>query len=377
MRRIAWVLAAALAPGAPLALADDTLSADGFETPWVSGYTVGYQRDGYPVEAIDFSVVTHLLVGRVTPRADGTLTTHFDIDPVAGPAWARQSAAAARAAGRHAVLMVGGAGEHAGWVAAAAPAQRERFVANLLQAVDDFGFDGLDLDWEPLPAEDQPAFLALAEALRAARPDLLLSVPLGWINANFATPADPFYGRLAPLFDQINVMSYDMAGGWDGWLSWHSAALDGATGTTPSSVTISVDYYRRAGVPRDRLGIGIPFYGTCWRGVDAPRQSGGFVVASDNVLSYRHLVADYYAPERAQWDAQAQVPWLGAAQPFGPAGCRFVSYDDAASIAAKVAYLRRHGLGGTIVWTLAQGHLPDRPPGQRDPLLQALGAALR
>ncbi len=70
------------------------------------------------------------------------------------------------------------------------------------------------------------------------------------------------------------------------------------------------------------------------------------------------------------------VPWLGAAQPFGPAGCRFVSYDDADSIVAKAAYLRRNGLGGTIVWTLAQGHLPDRPPGQRDPLLQALGAAL-
>lgn len=379
MVRLARVLVsvAAFAVIASSVRADDTLSADGFEQPWVSGYAVGYQRDLYPIEDIDFAVVTHLMVGRVTPRGDGTLTTHFDIDPVAGPLWARQAAAAARSAGRRAVLMVGGAGEHAGWVAAAAPERRERFVANLLETMDALGFDGLDLDWEPLPVTDQPNFLALAQALRAARPDLVLTVPLGWINANFATPADPFYGTIAPLFDQINVMSYDMAGGWDGWLSWHSSALQGATGNTPSSVRISIDYYRRAGVPRSRLGIGIPFYGTCWRGVDGPRQAGGFVVASDNVLSYRHLVEDYYAPERLHRDAEAQVPWLGAAQTFGPAGCNFVSYDDAGSIAAKVAYLRRHGLGGAILWTIAQGHLPDRPPGQRDPLLQAIGAALR
>lgn len=361
----------------PTAGADDTVLADGFEKPWVSGYYVGYQRDQYPIAEVDFSVVTHLMVGRVTPNADGTVATHFDIDPVAGPAWARAAATAAHAGGARAVLMVGGAGEHAGWVGAAAPARRARFVARLLQAMDDLGYDGLDLDWEPLMAEDQADFRALAEALRAARPDLVLTVPLGWINANFAEPVDPFYGAVAPLFDQVNIMTYDMAGGWGGWLSWHSAALAGATGATPTSVEASIAYYRRAGVPRARLGLGIPFYGTCWRGVTGPRQSGGSVVASDNVMGYRNLIRDYYAPELRQWDAAAMTPWLGSAQPLGPAGCTFVAYDDAQSIAAKGDYRRRHGLGGAIIWTIAQGHLPERPPGQRDPLLQAVGTAFR
>ncbi len=369
-----FMLVATLAVPAGV-LADDTILANSFEKPWVSGYYVGYQRDLYPIADVDFSVVTHLVVGRITPNTDGTLDTHFDIDETSGPVWARQVAVAAHAGGAKAILMVGGAGEYAGWLGAASAANRARFVTNLLAAMDDLGYDGLDLDWEPLPTSDQANFRALAQALRDARPDILLSVPLGWINANFASPADPFYGTLVPLFDQINVMSYDMAGGWDGWRSWHGSALAGATDNTPTSVETSVDYYRRAGVPRARLGIGIPFYGTCWQNVNAPRQSGGTVVASDNALSYTNIVHNYSSIVARQWDAVAMVPWLGSSTRFGPAQCNFLSYDDEQSIAAKGAYARRQGLGGTIIWTISQGHLPDRPAGQRDPLLQAIKAA--
>ena len=37
--------------------------------------------DIYPPEAVDFANLTHLAVGRVTPQADGSLNTSFDIDP--------------------------------------------------------------------------------------------------------------------------------------------------------------------------------------------------------------------------------------------------------------------------------------------------------
>ena len=39
--------------------------------------------------------------------------------------------------------------------------------------------------------------------------------------------------------------------------------------------------------------------------------------------------------------------------------------------------VRAQGLGGTIIWTISQGHLADRPVGQRDPLLDAVRAAFR
>ena len=360
------------------AYAADPVFADGFEPPrWVQGYYVGYERTLYPIAEVDFSSITHLMIGRVRPLIDGTLTQDFDIDTTNGPIWAHAAADAAHAAGRKAILMVGGAGEIDGWRGAATAAKRATFVSNLLAVVDNYHFDGLDLDWEPLETSDQANFFALAQALRSARPGLLLTVPLGWINANFAATPYPFLAQIAPLFDRINVMTYDMAGdeahGWTGWQSWHNSALHGQTPSTPSSVAVSVSYFLANGVPASKLGFGVAFYGYCWRGVTAPLQSGGSITASDGTMSYAHIVASYSPPAMTRvWDTNAHVPYLTSASPVGDSSCTFVSYDDAQSIAEKGAYAKSQGLGGAIIWTISQGHVAAAPAGQRDPLLAAL-----
>jgi len=373
---LVWLSSWALGIAHALAGTGDQIFSDSFETQrWVAGYYVGYERDLYPVGEIDFSAVTHLMVGRARPLADGSVTTDFDIDAVNGPLWAQSAVDAAHGAGRRAILMVGGAGEIDGWRSAAAAAHRATFVANLLAVVDEFGFDGLDLDWEPLEDGDRADFLALAEALRGARPSLLLTVPIGWMNSNFADPPDPYWGQIAPLFDRFDVMTYDMAGPWDGWESWHNSALYGETPTTPSSVASSVAFYLASGVPAARLGVGIAFYGYCWQGVTAPHQLGGSIAASDGTMSYATIIDNYYSPSLRVWDTTARVPYLSSTPPLGDAGCNFVSYEDAESIAEKGALVRAQGLGGTIIWTISQGHFADRPPGERDPLLDAVRAA--
>lgn len=361
---------------ASMAAATDAIFADGFDgARWVEGYYVGYERDLYPIGEVDFSAVTHLMVGRARPLADGVVTTDFDIDNVNGPIWAQSAVDAAHAAGRKAVLMVGGDGEIDGWRGAASDANRGAFVANLFAVVDEFGFDGLDLDWEPLEETDKPDFAALAQALRAERPALILTVPVGWINANFADPPDPWWGEIAPLFDRINIMTYDMAGPWQGWQSWHNSALQGETPTTPSSVSSSVLFYLASGVPAQSLGVGTAFYGYCWQGITGPHQDGGTVAAGDGTMTFANIIENYYTPAARVWDATALVPYLSSAAPLGAAACNFVSYEDEQSIAEKGALVHAQGLGGTIIWTISQGHLADQPPGQRDPLLDAIRTA--
>lgn len=352
----------------------DAIFASGFDAAaWVQGYYVGYERDLYPIDAVDFGALTHLMVGRVRPLADGSVTHDFDIDDVNGPIWAQATVDAAHAAGRKAILMVGGAGEIDGWRAAAG-LHRDALVANLLAVMDQFGFEGLDLDWEPLEDTDHADFQALAETLRADRPGMLMTVPVGWINTNFQT-SDAWYGTIAPLFDRINVMTYDMAGPWDGWQSWHNSALSGASPTTPSSVVTSVTFYLTSGVPTSRLGIGSAFYGYCWQGVTGPLQDGGSLSVGNETLSYATIIDDYYSPSLRQWDATASVPYLSSAAPIGAGACNFVSYEDEQSIAAKGYYARARNLGGVIIWTIGEGHLADRPPGQQDPLLEAIRTA--
>lgn len=367
--RLASLLGLAALP----AHAGDAIFADGFDpSRWVQGYLVGYERSLLAPGDVDFRAITHLMIGRLRPLPDGSLTRDFDIDDVQGPQWATSAVAAAHAAGRKAFLMIGGAGEIEGWRSAAAtPQGRDRMAAELQELVATWGVDGFDLDWEPLDTGDRGDFLALVHAIRARVPGTALTLPVGWINTNFATP-DSWWGEIAPLFDRLNIMSYDMEWPADGWQSWHGSALHGESGSTPSSVSGSVAYYRASGVPAARLGIGSGFYGVCWRGVTGPRQDPGWIVGSDGQFSYAGIVQHYLTPAARRWDAVAHVPYLSSTAGLGPQGCNFLSYEDAESLADKGAWAKAQGLGGLILWTVGQGHLPDAPAGQRDPLLDAI-----
>ena len=367
----------------PLALASSialSLAACGRTTPpapgpppasglWVSGYYVGYERYLYAPAQVDFTAITHLIVGTVIPNADGTLDTTFYQGTAAGPGMARDLAARAHGAGRKAILMIGGAGYLGGFQGAASAANRATFVANLVAARADLGFDGYDLDWEPVQDADKPALLALTQALRAADPAALITIPVDWADSG-----DTFYSTLAPSVDQINIMSYGMAGLWGGWDSWHFSALAGEGPSHPSSVSSRATAFAATGIPRSKIGIGIGFYGQCWQGVTGPRQplTGASIVAGDGTMSYAKIMTSYWTATAYQWDAAASQGSLSFAAQTGPAGCTWVSYEDPASIQAKGAWVRANGFGGTIIWTVNQGYVAGSAT---NPPLDAVKAA--
>jgi chitinase len=340
---------------------------------WVSGYYTGWNADLYPPEKVDFSAMTHIIVGRATPRTDGTLSTAFDNSN--GPAMARTLATRAHAAGRKAIIMVGGAGEHANWVGAASSANRAKFVQNLLSAMDSLGYDGLDIDWEPVETADKPNLLALVKDLRTARPGMLLTFPIGWINTNFASDVDPWYAQLAPYLDQVNVMSYEMIGPWDGWQSWYTSALYGHTGNHPTSVSASLNGWVNAGIPKAKLGMGIPFYGMAWRNITGPYQSftnWSDYVGSDNSFTYKKVL-QLSKSGTYHWDAVAGASYVTFSTPVEDGTVRWISYDAPQTIAAKGAYTRDNGFGGTIIWTINQGCTD--PATGANPLLDAVKSA--
>ena len=48
---------------------------------WVSGYYAGYQRGLYPETAIDFSLLTHIIVVGIEPTGNGGVSSDFFVDP--------------------------------------------------------------------------------------------------------------------------------------------------------------------------------------------------------------------------------------------------------------------------------------------------------
>lgn len=237
---------------------------------WVLGYYPGYQRDLLPPSEIDFGAMTHVVAFSLLPRHDGSIDTTLFIDETQGPALARELAQRAHDAGIHALITVGGAGWHDQFVAAASDANRARFVDEIVRLAREFGYDGVDLDWEPVLESDKPLLLAFVRAIRERDPGLVITVPVGWTNRNFEPVADAYYAELAQYVDRLAIMSYGMSGPWDGWTAWHSSALEGETGTAPTSIAQSVGAYRAAGVAAAKLGFGIGFYGQCWTGVTEP-----------------------------------------------------------------------------------------------------------
>jgi chitinase len=88
-------------------------------------------------------------------------------------------------------------------------------------------------------------------------------------------------------------------------------------------------------------------------------------------MSYANIVASYAPKGTYAWDATAKAGYLSFAAATGPAGCTMISYEDERSIAEKGAYVQSQGLGGAMIWTIGQGHLPTAVNGTQDPLLQA------
>ena len=338
---------------------------------WVSAYyAIWVQQAGtLTPEKIDYSALSHLLHFAAVPMPDGTLAAGKD---AITPADSLAVITPAHKAGKKVLLSVGGWLTAAAFQSAYSDAHRAAFVANLVQIAATRGYDGLDIDMEPVEAADGPGYSQFIRQLRAqmtaANPRLLLT-------AAVAGQPDVF-ARLAPEFDQINLMTYDLAGPWTGFKTWNNSALygNGPTSMNPGqpfpSASGMVQRFIAAGVPSRKLGIGAAFYGCVWTGANAPGQPIEGVTMQTGV-PYAEILSAYYQPGRAHWDSLAQAPYLSVDAPKK----QFVTYDNEELCARKVGYARSEGLGGVMLWELGSGYCPALPPGKREPLLSAVKRA--
>jgi chitinase len=354
---------------------------------WVLGYYVGYGINDYPIDQIDWTALTHIAFAPLTVNADLTLNLTFSDSNGTGPQDATALAQAAHAHGVTALLMLGGEGAGANIAAAASDLNRSAFVSDLLGALDSLGYDGIDLDWEDSVHLDD--LVALAQALRGARPGIVLTYPAGALNANFDT-VDPRMATLADSLDQFNVQTYypSTAFAGAGWSSWFSSPISGVTGSTPIAIDDTLQRYATAGIKKDKLGMGIAFYAICYTGgITGPRQTTDgmtqIIVGGDNNYPFSAFYAagstfDAASGQQLERDSTAQVPYLTFASPITDLGCgaptQYIPYEDETSIIAKGTFSKTTGYGGVIVWALHEGWLPRNASGGRsqNALMQAL-----
>ena len=233
-------------------------------------------------------------------------------------------------------LSVGGWGAGNFSEMAADENHRKKFCQNCLTAVKKYNLDGIDLDWEyptsssagiSASPNDKDNFTLLVKDLRAALgSDRLVTM---------ASSASAKYVNFRDFIDYmnfVNLMTYDM-----GDPPYHNAGLYKSS-MTKRSCDESVTLHLNAGVPYEKIVLGVPFYG---------RDDNKAFSASDpddNYVYYKDIVKGNYTD---RWDDNAKVPYLTDAS-----GTMVLSYDNETSIGLKADYVKQKGLKGAMYWEI-------------------------
>ena len=252
------------------------------------------------------------------------------------------------------VLSVGGWGAGGFSIMSRTAAGREAFAASCLRAVEAYGLDGIDIDWEypcdgsaeiDCDPSDRENFTHLLQALRdALGAERIVSIAAG---AGHYFIEGTQMDNVAAICDYIQIMTYDIRSGFQREAGHHTGLFTSPGDRLNGSVQASVEDFHAAGVPREKIVIGAAFYSRRWDGL--PNVNNGLFQMAQTVgqygPGYTTLENEFINRNgfTRYWDDDAKAPYL-----FN--GSSLISYDDPESIRLKCEYLVREDLLGIMYW---------------------------
>jgi chitinase len=206
------------------------------------------------------------------------------------------------------------------WALLLQPRSRPKLVANLIDLVDRYDLDGLDIDLEGelMTGIDKagnytPFIRELASALHAR--SKLLSAATGSYPGGLVPDA------ALPYFDLIGIMSYDQVGP-----TWGTA---GGEHSTYAQAQADLALWIGKGVPPSKLALGMPFYG---RGFGGYREGWSL-----------QEIAAQFGEDQLQRDV--------AGQRCG--GCSYITYNGLPTLERKAKLAGAWG-AGVMIWEVGQ-----------------------
>ncbi|MDR0403460.1 MAG: glycoside hydrolase [Treponema sp.] len=203
--------------------------------------------------------------------------------------------------------------------------ERRALVADLIEAARTF--DGVQIDFELIPQRDGGAFLSFLAELRAGLGDKIFTAALPARTRKISH--DVFdYENIKPLVDRILVMAYD-----EHW----STSKPGPIASLSWCRNVA-DYALRV-IGRDKLIMGIPFYGRAWGHINPSRAylySGIEAIINENRIDEIRRengipTFDYEAPVAVK-----------------------VYYEDDYSLSARMELYKSLGVASIGFWRLGQ-----------------------
>lgn len=230
------------------------------------------------------------------------------------------------------MLSVGGWGSGRFSEMASTDERRKAFAKDCLRVVEEFGLDGIDIDWEyptsdmagiSASPDDTKNFTLLMKELRRVLPAEMQLTMASAANAKYVD-----FKEAVQYMDFVNVMNYDMASAPQHHSGMYRSEMSPGI-TCEEGILAHVE----AGVPMEKLVFGMPFYG---------RASG----ALEGFNDYKNIVQLPEDKFTIEWDDTAKAPYVVEVK-SGDVVCTF---DDPRSIAIKCDYIAEKGMRGAMYW---------------------------
>lgn len=269
---------------------------------------------------------------------------------------------------------------------ASTAAGRKKFADTCVAMIRNYGFDGIDIDWEyPQNTQQGGQFLDLLRAIRSGldayastliyrdshailkRPHFELSIAAPAGETNYKNMP---LREMSQVLDFINLMAYDYAGSWDK-TSGHAQNLFASRSnprSTPYNTYDVIQAYLSAGVAPSKINLGMPIYGRAFTktaGLGQPYTGNGAGTWEAGVYDWKDLplpgATVYYDKEAA------------ATFSYDNSTGMLVSYDTVNMALRKTDWLKKTGLGGAMWWEVS-GDKYDGT-GLIDTVVRALGGS--
>jgi hypothetical protein len=204
------------------------------------------------------------------------------------------------------------------------PERRELIAALLWETRN---FDGLQIDFEYIGARDREQFFSFLGELRAGLRGKFLSVALKARTRYLANDVHD-YERISPLVDRILIMAYDEH--WATSAPGPIASMDWCR---------NVAAYARSVIGREKLIMGLPFYGRAWI---EPSPAKAYTYPQIETLLSEHDIRDI--------SRDGDIPTFEYETPVVVRGY----YEDGFSLASRLALYRGMDVRGVGFWRLGQ-----------------------
>jgi spore germination protein YaaH len=204
--------------------------------------------------------------------------------------------------------------------------EREKLIKDLLAASKDY--DGLQIDFENIPARDAGAFLSFLKELRKGLPSgKMFTIALAARTGKVAD--DPYsYDAIKGIVDRIFVMAYDQ--------HWSTSEPGPVAGIDWCE---RVAKYAFSAIGSEKLIMGMPFYGRTWGHTTYNRAF--FYVGIQRIIR-----------ENGVTDVQREngVPFFTYQTTVNVTSY----FDDKASLAERMTIYKRLGINAVGFWCLGQ-----------------------